>query len=46
MHRHLAFIEEILLDRSREESPVSVLCVVWSNERISDFSGKIIQKML
>lgn len=39
-HRHLAFIEEILLDRSREESAVSVLCVVWSNERISDFSGK------
>lgn len=35
-HRHLAFIETEAVKRAA----VSVLCVVWSNERISDFSGK------
>jgi GntR family transcriptional repressor for pyruvate dehydrogenase complex len=33
-HRHLAFIEEILLDRSREQIVVNAHCVVYSNERI------------
>ena len=39
-HRHLAFIEEICSTEVVKRAAVSVLCVVWSNERISDFSGK------
>jgi hypothetical protein len=30
-HRHLAFIEEILLDRSREQSVENAHCAVYSN---------------
>ena len=43
-HRHLAFIEEILLDRSREESRREPPYAVWSNERISDFSGRTLTR--
>jgi GntR family transcriptional repressor for pyruvate dehydrogenase complex len=36
-HRHLAFIEEILLDRSREQSRRERSLVGWNRERISIF---------
>ena len=39
-HRHLALSKKFCSTEVVKRAAVSVLCVVWSNERISDFSGK------
>lgn len=39
-HRHLPLSKKFCSTEVVKRAAVSVLCVVWSNERISDFSGK------